>query len=74
MQIALLLATLISITSPLLPNKNFKIRAAFSGMELSDEVRWYEVFEKSGTLLSSSMGVNGSRERRALYRTTVKTP
>jgi len=25
-------------------------------MELSDEVHWYELFEKSGTLLSSSMG------------------
>jgi hypothetical protein len=33
-----------------------QIRAKFGGMELSDEVHWYELFEKNGTLLSSSMG------------------
>ena len=33
-----------------------QIRAKFGGMELSDEVHRYELFEKNGTLLSSSMG------------------
>jgi hypothetical protein len=33
-----------------------QIRAKFSGMELSDEVHWYDLYEKNGTLLSSSMG------------------
>jgi len=62
MQIALLLATLISITGAIAAEQKFRklsgaqIRAAFSGMELSDEVHWYELFEKSGILFSSSMG------------------
>ena len=33
-----------------------QIRAKFSGMELSDEVHWYDLYERNGTLLSSSMG------------------
>jgi hypothetical protein len=62
MQIALLLVALISIAGATAAEQKFRklsgaqIRAAFSGKELSDEVHWYELFEKSGTLLSSSMG------------------
>ena len=62
MQIALLLAALISIAGATAAEERFRklsgaqIRAAFSGMELSDEVHWYERFEKSGILFSSSMG------------------
>jgi hypothetical protein len=33
-----------------------QIRAKFSGMELSDEVHWYDLYERNGILLSSSMG------------------
>jgi hypothetical protein len=33
-----------------------QIHATFGGMELSDEVHWYDLFEKNGTLQSSSMG------------------
>ena len=33
-----------------------QIRAKVSGMELSDEVHWRELYERSGTLTSSSMG------------------
>jgi hypothetical protein len=33
-----------------------QIRAKFAGMELTDEVHWYDFYEKNGTLLSSSMG------------------
>ena len=63
MQVALLLAALISIAgTTTAAEERFRklsgaqIRAAFSGMELSDQVHWYELFEKSGALLSSSMG------------------
>ena len=33
-----------------------QIRAKFSGMELSDEVHWYDLYARDGTVLSSSMG------------------
>jgi hypothetical protein len=33
-----------------------QIRAKFAGMELTDEVHWYDFYDRSGTLLSSSMG------------------
>src|SRR6476660_4858901 len=33
-----------------------QIRAKFSGMELSDDVHWYDLYERNGILLSSSMG------------------
>src|SRR5262249_18593934 len=33
-----------------------QIRAKFGGMELTDQVHWYDLYEKNGTLLSSSMG------------------
>jgi hypothetical protein len=54
MQIALLLTALISIAGATAAEETFcklsgaQIRAAFSGKELSDEVHWYEIFEKSG--------------------------
>ena len=62
MPIALFLATLTLIAAASAAEQKFRklsgaqIRAAFSGKELSDEVHWYELFEKSGTLFSSSMG------------------
>jgi hypothetical protein len=46
---------------PLL-KKNFQkltgqqIRAKFAGKELTDEVHWYDFFDRNGTVLSSSMG------------------
>ena len=33
-----------------------QIHARFSGMELTDEVHWYDLYERNGTVLSSSMG------------------
>jgi len=33
-----------------------QIRAKFSGMELTDEVHWYDFYDQNGTVLSSSMG------------------
>lgn len=33
-----------------------QIRAKFSGMELTDEVHWYDYYNRNGTVLSSSMG------------------
>jgi hypothetical protein len=33
-----------------------QIRAKFAGMELTDEVHWYDFYDGNGTLLSSSMG------------------
>jgi len=33
-----------------------QIRAKFGGMELTDQVHWYDLYEKNGTLVSSSMG------------------
>ena len=33
-----------------------QIRAKIAGMELSDEVHWRELYERSGSLTSSSMG------------------
>ena len=33
-----------------------QIRAKFAGMELTDEVHWYDFYDRNGTLLSSSMG------------------
>jgi hypothetical protein len=33
-----------------------QIRAKFSGMELTDEVHWYDLYERNGTVVSSSMG------------------
>src|SRR5437764_5877883 len=62
MPIALVFATVALIAAGSAAEEKFRklsgaqIRAAFSGMELSDEVHWYELFEKSGTLFSSSMG------------------
>ena len=31
-----------------------QIRAKFSGMELTDEVHWYDLYARNGTVLSSS--------------------
>jgi hypothetical protein len=56
MPIAFVLATLTLIAAASAAEQKFRklsgeqIRGAFSGMELSDEVHWYELFEKSGTL------------------------
>jgi hypothetical protein len=33
-----------------------QIRAKFAGMELTDEVHWRDLYERNGTVLSSSMG------------------
>jgi hypothetical protein len=33
-----------------------QIQAKFAGMELTDEVHWYDLYERNGTVLSSSMG------------------
>jgi hypothetical protein len=33
-----------------------QIRAKIAGMELSDEVHWRELYERSGTVTSNSMG------------------
>jgi hypothetical protein len=33
-----------------------QIQAKFSGMELTDEAHWGEVFERNGTLMITSMG------------------
>jgi hypothetical protein len=33
-----------------------QIRAKFAGMELTDEVHWSDLYERNGTVLSSSMG------------------
>ena len=35
-----------------------QIRAKFSGMELTDEVHWYDLYDRNGTVVSSSMGRN----------------
>jgi len=36
--------------------KGAQIRAKFSGRELTDEVHWYDFYDRNGTMLSSSMG------------------
>jgi hypothetical protein len=36
--------------------KGAQIRAAFAGMQLTDEVHWREVYERDGTLRSYTMG------------------
>ena len=36
--------------------KGAQIRAKFGGMELTDEVHWYDFYDRNGTILSSSMG------------------
>ena len=36
--------------------KGAQIRAKFSGMELTDQVHWYEFYDRNGTVMSSSMG------------------
>ncbi len=36
--------------------KAAQIRAKFSGMELTDEVHWYDFYDRNGTVVSSSMG------------------
>jgi hypothetical protein len=36
--------------------KGTQIRARFSGMELTDQVHWYDFYDRSGTVASSSMG------------------
>src|SRR5712692_8516043 len=41
-----------------------QIRAKFGGMELTDEVHWYDLYERNGTVLSSSMG----RKRNGKWR------
>jgi hypothetical protein len=41
-----------------------QIRAKIAGMELADEVRWRELYERSGTVTSNSMG----RKRTAKWR------
>jgi hypothetical protein len=33
-----------------------QIRAKFAGKELTDEVHWYDLYERNGTVSSSSMG------------------
>ena len=33
-----------------------QIRAKFSGMELTDQVHWYDLYARNETVLSSSMG------------------
>jgi hypothetical protein len=33
-----------------------QIRAKFAGMELTDEVHWYDFYDRNGTVMSSSMG------------------
>ena len=33
-----------------------QIRARIAGMELTDEVHWRELYERSGTVTSTSMG------------------
>ena len=36
--------------------KGAQIRAKFSGMELTDQVHWYDFYDRNGTVVSSSMG------------------
>jgi hypothetical protein len=36
--------------------KGSQIRAAIAGMEITDQVHWRDVYERSGALRSSSMG------------------
>ena len=36
--------------------KGAQVRAKFSGMELTDEVHWYDFYDRNGTVVSSSMG------------------
>jgi len=36
--------------------KAAQIQAKFSGMELTDQVHWYDFYDRNGTVLSSSMG------------------
>lgn len=37
--------------------KGARIRAAFSGMEFTDEVHWVDLYRRDGTLSSASMGL-----------------
>jgi hypothetical protein len=43
--------------------KGAQIRAKFSGMELTDQVHWYDFYDRNGTVASSSMG----RERQGKW-------
>jgi hypothetical protein len=36
--------------------KGAQIRIKISGMELTDEVHWYDFYDRNGTIMSSSMG------------------
>src|SRR6516165_1995137 len=36
--------------------KGAQIRAKFSGKELTDQVHWYDFYDRNGTVVSSSMG------------------
>ena len=36
--------------------KGAQIHARFSGMELTDQVHWYDFYDRNGTVASSSMG------------------
>jgi hypothetical protein len=59
---ALLIVVLMLVASSACAEQKFQklngaqIRAKFSGMELSDEVHWYDLYARDGTVLSSSMG------------------
>ncbi len=46
------------------PVSGLQIRAKFSGMQLTDEVHWREVYERDGTLRSYSMGMADNCDRR----------
>jgi len=36
--------------------KGAQIHTRFSGMELTDQVHWYDFYDRNGTVVSSSMG------------------
>jgi hypothetical protein len=61
-RIILAMITILTFTSSVAAEEKFQkltgaqIRAKFGGMELTDEVHWYDLYEKNGTVLSSSMG------------------
>lgn len=60
------------------PVSGLQIRAKFSGMQLTDEVHWREVYERDGTLRSYSMGMADNCDRRhslaVLFRWKVSNP
>jgi hypothetical protein len=59
---ALLIALSVSLAWSASAEEKFRklngtqIRAKFSGMELTDEVHWYDFYDRNGTVSSSSMG------------------